>query len=130
MFTQTSISNLSLCDGNGGTPNMLNKFLRGANTSANAGSTGGTSNHIHDASHSHSSGASHTHTGTSGGVSSSQYRRNNQSGNPQASYSHNHAYTTGAGTASITAYSSNTPGDALIYPPYSTLKPYINISGG
>lgn len=129
VFSQTSVSNLLLCDGSSSTPNLINKFLRGAGTGANAGSTGGTSNHIHSVNHTHTSGATHNHTGTTGVLSSSQYRRMNQTGDPHASYAHTHNFTTSSDVQPIASYSGNTSGDALIYPPYFTLKPYINITG-
>lgn len=131
MYTQTSLSNLVLCDGNNGTPNLTDKILRGAGTGADAGTTGGTSNHTHSMNHSHASGASHTHTGTTGSRTLSNIRRNNQTPSwwQNVHKDHTHAYTTGATTASIDSYSGNSAGDAQIYPPFYTLKPYKNMSG-
>jgi hypothetical protein len=41
-------SKFNVCDGTGGTPNLVNKFIRGVpNGSANPGSTGGSSTHNH-----------------------------------------------------------------------------------
>lgn len=131
MYTQTSLANLVLCDGNNGTPNLTDKILRGAGTGADAGTTGGTSNHTHSMNHSHASGASHTHTGTSGARSGTTFRRVNQNPNPGAyiSKNHTHTYTTGSATANIDSYSGTSAGDAQIYPPFYTLKPYKNMSG-
>lgn len=51
-----------LCDGNNGTPDMRDKFLKIINTTAGLGGTGGSNTHAHASqSHSHT-GASHTHT--------------------------------------------------------------------
>lgn len=130
MYTQTSLANLVLCDGGSGTPNLTDKILRGAGTGADAGTTGGTSNHTHDMGHSHASGASHTHTGTSGAITGTNYRRHNQgSGTTYASRIHTHTYTTGSTAAPINSYSGTSTGDAQIYPPFYTLKPYKNMSG-
>lgn len=131
LFTQTSLDNLVYCDGGSGTPNLIGKFLRGAGTGQNAGATGGTTNHTHDATHGHT-GASHTHTGTSGTRTLSNIRRSNQppGGWALVAKDHTHTYTTGATTATMNDYSGNAGGDALIYPPYNTLKPYKNMSGG
>jgi len=37
-----------LCDGNNGTPDLAEKFIRGAADSQNAGGTGGETSHYHD----------------------------------------------------------------------------------
>jgi hypothetical protein len=49
-------SGWALCDGTGGTPDLRDKFLRGAAAAANPGTTGGSATHTHDdhASQSHS----------------------------------------------------------------------------
>lgn len=55
-----SIGDLTLCDGDNSTPNLTNKYLRGAGTSQDAGGTGGsltnehTITHDHDNTHAHS----------------------------------------------------------------------------
>ena len=128
VFTQTSVSGLVLCDGNNSTPNLSSKFLRGAAAGADAGATGGTSNHSHDATHGHTSGASHTHGGTSGAYSGP----NVQHGGADATTGvnpHTHTFTTGASTAPINSAAVTVGNDQLIYPPYTTLKPYKNMSG-
>ena len=48
------------CDGNGGTPNLVDKYLIGASTGADAGGTGGTTTNIHTLTHTHSI-AAHSH---------------------------------------------------------------------
>lgn len=130
MYAVGELDNLVLCDGENGTPDLIDKILRGAGTGQDAGSTGGTTNHTHSLNHGHSSGASHTHTGTSGARSGTDTRRNNQGTNDaRANKVHTHTYTTGASTAPINSYSGSSPGDAIIYPPFYTLKPYKNMSG-
>jgi len=47
-----------LCDGDNGTPNLLEKFVKGATAGQNPGSTGGAM------SHSHADHAARTHSGT------------------------------------------------------------------
>lgn len=57
----------ALCDGNNGTPNLVDKFIK-LNPSAGASTTGGSNTHTHSAqTHSHSSNGTHTHTGSGGG---------------------------------------------------------------
>ena len=57
------------CDGNNSTPDFTNKFLRGAGTGANAGTTGGSFTNVHTLTHTHSVGT-HTHSFSSGTVNS------------------------------------------------------------
>ena len=58
------------CDGNNSTPNLTGRFLRGAGTGANAGGTGGSTQNIHELTHTHT--VSHSHATTtspaSGGI--------------------------------------------------------------
>lgn len=128
LFTQTSIDGLILCDGGSSTPNLEGKFLRGAATGADAGATGGTSNHTHDATHTHTSGASHTHTGKSGAYSGPNVQHGGADSTTGVN-AHTHTYTTGASTAPINSASVTVGNDQLIYPPFATLKPYKNMSG-
>ncbi|HXH05361.1 MAG TPA: hypothetical protein VNI83_02105 [Vicinamibacterales bacterium] len=53
-----------LCDGNNGTPNLLGKFIKGADTLSEIGNTGGAVGHSHTANaHTHTwSSTSHSHT--------------------------------------------------------------------
>jgi len=54
----------NLCDGNGGRPNLLEKFLKGVPDAAtNPGATGGSDTHLHVES---ATGGAHNHGGTSG----------------------------------------------------------------
>lgn len=62
-------ANWALCDGNGGRPNLLEKFIRGVNTSiTDPGGTGGSLTHTHtpqaagDHTHTVDSQGAHTHT--------------------------------------------------------------------
>ena len=60
-----------LCDGNNGTPNMLDYFVKGANDSSEIGNAGGSSVHNHTASSHNHTQDGHTHT-VSATASSSQ----------------------------------------------------------
>ena len=53
------------CDGDEGTPDLRNKYLKGATTDGDAGSTGGGLTHQHTVTHGHTAN-SHTHSGNSG----------------------------------------------------------------
>lgn len=50
--------NWSLCDGNGGTPNLIARFVRGAPAGTNPGSTGGSDTHNHTT----TAAGTHTHS--------------------------------------------------------------------
>lgn len=53
-----------ICDGNNGTPNMQDRFLKIANDTSEIGNTGGSNTHTHSAqSHTHGT-TDHTHTAT------------------------------------------------------------------
>lgn len=52
-------ANWSLCDGTGGTPNLIARFLRGAPAATEPGTTGGADSHTHA---SMTAAGSHTHT--------------------------------------------------------------------
>ena len=52
-------ANWSLCNGDGGTPNLVAKFIRGAPAATNPGTTGGADSHGHA---SMTVGGTHTHT--------------------------------------------------------------------
>lgn len=50
------------CDGNNSTPDLRNKYLKGAATSGNAGTTGGATTHQHTVTHGHTA-SPHNHSG-------------------------------------------------------------------
>lgn len=84
-----------ICDGNGGTPNLLDRFVRGVATAAtNPGTTGGAA--TYDISHTHT-GPSHTHT--------------NPSTSTQATGGQGNATDTGGGTARSEPNHTHTQGD-------------------
>jgi len=68
-------ANWNLCDGSGVTPDLRERFIRGASAVQNPGTVGGTTNHTHASStlagtHTHTTSAhpaGHTHTTASGG---------------------------------------------------------------
>lgn len=63
--TQTP-TGFNVCDGNNGTPNLHNKFVKGAGAGANAGTTGGSTTNTHALSHVHTTG--HTHAAAAVGA--------------------------------------------------------------
>lgn len=67
-------ANWTLCDGGGGTPNLIARFLRGAPAATEPGTTGGSDSHTHPSmtsagghTHTANTGADHSHTVNSAG---------------------------------------------------------------
>lgn len=65
----TSLGSLTLCDGNNSTPNLIDKFLKGAAASGDAGGTGGSTTNTHTIDHTHTNTHSHAAATTAGGNS-------------------------------------------------------------
>jgi len=103
-------TNWNWCDGNNGTPNLTDKYLRGAGTGGDAGGTGGVTSHQHTISHTHTA-SSHSHSGTTGAVANSSGGRAN-GGAPEyeAHTTHTHAVTLASTTLSINAYTKTDAG--------------------
>jgi len=55
-----------VCDGEGGTPNLINKFVRGASVDGDVRATGGVSSHVHGNPNTDTRSA-HNHGGYKGG---------------------------------------------------------------
>lgn len=93
-----------LCsDGVNGAPALGNKYLRGADTDADAGDIGGSLTHTHDLTHSHST--SHSHSGTSS-VDDNHPNRNNDGGSGGHKMgSHTHSVTLNSATVVTDTYS-------------------------
>jgi hypothetical protein len=113
------------CDGNNSTPNLVNKYLKGAGTGANAGGTGGTYTNVHTLTHTHTV-ASHTHTGTLAGVSNQGI---SDAVELMVVNNHTHSYTSGAKTATITSADPELTTTETVEPAYTKLTPVQNRSG-
>lgn len=89
-FSQSSLpTDWDICDGNNSTPNLDGKYLRGAGTGADGGTTGGSANHSHAINHTHSA-VNHYHVGGAGGDSdqNSNTRNGPSGGNSLPHHSH------------------------------------------
>lgn len=78
-------------DGINYTPDMRDKFLKFANSTAEIGDTGGSNTHAHAASnsHTHSQSGAHTHTGSTG---TANLHSSQDSAGQQYWYIHNHTH--------------------------------------
>lgn len=65
LWTSTSIpAGWQICDGTNGTPNLINKFVKGASQDNDVGDSGGAASHVHTNT-SVNAGGTHGHTGIS-----------------------------------------------------------------
>lgn len=116
------------CDGTNGTPDYRGKYLKGANTGADAGTTGGSTTNTHTLIHTHTpTSHSHTTSGVSGSASGTQ--RDTASGSGASSVNHTHTVTINNATDSIT----NNPSvvcSETVEPLHKKLTMIMNKSGG
>lgn len=111
----------NFCDGNNSTPDLRNKYLKGAGTGADAGGTGGGTSHVHDVSHGHTANA-HSHTGTSGGADNPHgYRQGFWDGGDWAFKDHTHSVTLNNTTDSVSNYSNANAGGDTVEPEFKKL---------
>lgn len=113
-----------LCDGNNGTPNLTDKYIKITTSSGNIGNTGGANTHTHAAqSHTHTTSSGHTHS-----VSYSTYQDNRKanvgSGAQDVAQDHTHAGSTSNSTTSGYA-SANTSADSSSNEPEYVVVKYI-----
>jgi len=119
--SSTIPTNWAFCDGTGSTPNLLNKYLRGASVGADAGGTGGATSHSHTVDHTHTA-VNHSHTGTSGGGSGSGHNIGNPAGsNPFGS--HTHGITLYNQSVATSTYTGTAGSAETVEPAYKKLNP-------
>ena len=83
-------SGFYLCNGSNSTPNLTDKFLKGAGTGANAGGTGGSSTHTgHTITHTHTE-TGHTHARVQSGSYTNTTNFETASGTADTVQSHSH----------------------------------------
>lgn len=88
-----------LCDGDNDTPDLRNKYLKGAATGQDGGDTGGSTQNIHPLTHTHvESPHYHDHTINEAGIVSGGGRRGSGTGN-RAILIHHHRYYLNSNTA-------------------------------
>lgn len=115
------------CDGNNGTPNLTDKYLRGAATSANAGSTGGSQIHSHTYNHGHSA-ASHSHQGALSGAATNGQGGSDTSPGNAAYAGHRHTVTLNSTNTSVNDANGSFD-SGVVEPAYKTLRINKNTSG-
>lgn len=128
LWNQASVpSGFTFCDGSGGTPDLRNKYLRGAAASQNAGATGGSTQNVHNLTHTHTE-SGHTHSGTSSGITDTGGKRGT-GGSGRLSRGHTHPVSLQSATAgSISSVQLTTA--ETVEPAYHKLMAIENTSGG
>lgn len=131
LYNGTSVpSGWQYSDGTNGSPDLRNKYIKGAAAGADAGATGGSLTHSHDISHGHTAN-SHTHTGTSA-VNNNENDRRLGGGSP-GDYSHNghtHTITLDAVTVDVNDYSNTSAGSTdTVEPAYKKIGAIYNKGG-
>lgn len=108
-------ANWQECNGLGGSPDLGDKFIKGADTGANAGTTGGDLSDTHAIDHNHASGAhSHDAAASSFPTHSGSFRSQSGGGSNAANYQHSHNVALGSVATTVNAHSSNvTPADVV-----------------
>lgn len=118
----------TFCNGDSGTPDLRNRYLKGAATSADAdvSTDNGSLTHSHNVDHSHTD-VGHTHAGTSDAATADP--RGTTDGNSINLRDHKHTFTLASTTIDTGAYSGSvTSGDTE--PLYKKLLAIKNTSGG
>lgn len=116
----------SFCNGAGGTPDLRNKYIRGAGTGTDAGTTGGSLTHSHVVDHTHTS-QTHTHAGS---TDASGDQRHAAGGGVNAVISaHTHVLTLDATSVATSAYSGSAGSADSVEPAYYKLLPIQDITG-
>lgn len=114
-------------DGTNGTPDIRNRYLRGAGTAANAGTQGGSLTHTHNLSHSHST--THYHEGVTGGDDNHPTRTNGGGGGGNKTGSHDHYVILYSATVSTDTYSGSVT-SGTVEPEYYKLLALYNMGNG
>jgi len=122
----------ALCDGNNGTFDFRNKYLKGAAAAADAGATGGATAHPHTVTHGHTADA-HNHTGTTS-YNTNPYntRQSNElNANGEASWQHNHLTTLSNVVDTVANFTKTDAGAGdTVEPAFKKIHLIKNIQGG
>lgn len=113
-------SGFDICDGTSGTPNLVDKYLKGATTGGNAGTTGGSLKNTHALSHTHTT--SHEHSAVTSGTPSANTIATSGTGGVWSS-SHTHSVALPApGSNNATTDNVTLPeSDETVEPAYTKL---------
>jgi hypothetical protein len=117
-----------ICDGNNSTPNLANKYLKGAAAGANAGGTGGSTTNVHTLTHTHTV-ASHGHASTTSSTPSATGGGTGSDSNNCSSASHTHTINVNSATSSISSTAPSLTTTETVEPAYTKLLAVQNRTG-
>lgn len=115
------------CDGTNSSPDLRNKYLKGASTGADAGGTGGSYTNIHTLTHTHSV-APHTHLAATTGTPDSG-ARGGDSARDGVVANHTHSVTLDATTDTLDSAAPVLTTTETVEPAYTKLIPVQNQKG-
>lgn len=127
LFHSTTLpTNWVKCDGGTTTPDLTDKFLKGAAAAGDGGGTGGGSTHSHTVDHSHTT-QSHSHSGTSNGANN--ITRSNAGGTATMA-NHTHTITLNSSSNATNSYTGTAGSAETVLPAYTRTFAIQNTSGG
>lgn len=115
-----------VCDGNNSTPNLVDKYLKGAGAGGNAGGTGGSTTNIHALSHTHSTSHSHAASSTGGGSGTTSGTK--ASGSNTGYGTHTHSVTMGVQDLTVPDETVSLTTTETVEPAYTKLLAIKNDS--
>lgn len=119
----------NFCDGDNGTTDLKDRYLKGADSAGDSGGTGGATSHQHTITHGHTSN-SHTHSAISGYRDNSG-NRGNASVGAGAHNTHRHTINLSGQSPGVNNYTNTTAGSAdTVEVAYKKLAVVQNTSGG
>lgn len=128
----TNPTNWAYCNGNSGTPDLRGKYLKGAATGANAGTTGGGTSHTHTLNHTHTVTA-HSHASAYSTAGNHEYlHRNSADGDvsyPASAFNHTHLASFGNTTSGINAYTGSSGSATTVEIAYKKMGLLQNAGG-
>jgi len=111
------------CNGDSSTPNLGNKYLRGAGTEANAGTTGGSTTNVHNIDHAHTANTHGHGNSTSGqGIMPGTPSQNGSFDSPNwIQETHTHTVSFNASTQAIPDFSGDLTTSETVEPAHTKL---------
>jgi len=113
-------SDWQICNGSNGSPDLRNKYLKGAASGANAGGTGGSYYNVHSLNHSHTP-TSHYHATSTSNQSSDARAGSGGSYEWAVPYWHTHQVSFGSSTQDINSFTGNYNTSEIVEPAYKKL---------
>lgn len=109
------------CNGSNSTPDLRDKYLKGAGSGGDAGAGSGGTSHQHTITHNHAA-VNHSHTGSTGGYSGSQAQSGSNDVGNFAPASHTHIAYLGNTAATVSDYTKTDAGSGdTVEPAYKKM---------